>query len=68
MRSAPATPPGPNRWQPDVLDLFERAHRGDTRVIELLAMGADPDPVDPCGATPLWYGVRSHSAPASSLP
>lgn len=44
---------------PTVLDLFERAHRGDTRVIELLAMGADPDPVDPCGATPLWYAVRS---------
>jgi ankyrin repeat protein len=31
-------------------------------VIELLAWGAEPDPVDPCGATPLWYGVRSHSA------
>jgi hypothetical protein len=47
---------------PSVLDLFERADRGDTRVIELLAWGADPDPVDPCGATPLWYAVRSHSA------
>jgi len=47
---------------PTVLDLFERAHRGDTRVIELLAMGADPDPVDPCGATPLWYAVRSLAA------
>lgn len=47
---------------PDVLDLFERAHRGDTRVIELLAMGADPDPVDPCGASPLWYAVRSTAA------
>jgi uncharacterized protein len=47
---------------PSVLDLFERAHRGDTRVIELLAWGADPDPVDACGATPLWYAVRSHSA------
>jgi hypothetical protein len=47
---------------PDVLDLFERAHRGDTRVIELLAMGADPDPVDRCGASPLWYAVRSLSA------
>jgi ankyrin repeat protein len=44
------------------LDLFERAHRGDTRVIELLAMGADPDPVDPCGATPLWYALRSLAA------
>jgi hypothetical protein len=47
---------------PEVLDLFERADSGDTWVIELLAMGADPDPVDPCGATPLWYGVRSASA------
>lgn len=47
---------------PTDLDLFERAHRGDTRVIELLAMGADPDPVDPCGATPLWYAVRSLAA------
>mgnify|MGYP000848784719 CR=1 FL=1 len=47
---------------PDVLDLFQRASRGDTGVIELVAMGADPDPVDPCGASPLWYGVRSHSA------
>lgn len=47
---------------PTVLDLFERADRGDTRVIELLAMGADPDPLDPCGATPLWYAVRSPAA------
>jgi hypothetical protein len=47
---------------PSVLDLFERAHLGDTRVIELLAMGADPDPVDPCGATPLWYAARSLAA------
>lgn len=47
---------------PDILDLFERAHRGDSSVIELLAMGFDPDPVDPCGASPLWYGVRSLSA------
>lgn len=47
---------------PTVLDLFERAHRGDTRVIELLAWGTDPDPVDPCGATPLWYAVRSVAA------
>ena len=48
--------------EPTVLDLFERAHRGDTRVIELLAMGADPDPVDGCGATPLWYALRSPAA------
>jgi uncharacterized protein len=48
--------------EPPVLDLFERAHLGDTRVIELLAMGADPDPVDGCGATPLWYALRSPAA------
>jgi hypothetical protein len=46
----------------EVLDLFDRARGGSTEVIELLAWGAEPDPVDPCGATPLWYGVRSHSA------
>lgn len=45
--------------RPDVLDLFRRAHRGDSAVIELLAMGADPDPVDACGASPLWYAVRT---------
>lgn len=44
---------------PDVLDLFRRAQRGDSAVIEMLAMGADPDPVDACGASPLWYAVRS---------
>ncbi|MFG1934742.1 ankyrin repeat domain-containing protein [Mycobacterium sp. NPDC048908] len=46
----------------EVLDLFRRACSGSTEVIELLAWGAEPDPVDPCGASPLWYGVRSSSA------
>jgi hypothetical protein len=46
----------------DVLDLFDRARAGSTEVIELLAWGAEPDPVDPCGGSPLWYGVRSLSA------
>jgi hypothetical protein len=46
----------------DMLDLFSQARSGSTEVIELLAWGAEPDPVDPCGASPLWYGVRSHSA------
>ena len=46
----------------EVLDLFDRAREGSTEVIELLAWGAEPDPVDPCGASPLWYGVRSQSA------
>jgi len=44
------------------LDFFDQARRGSTEVIELLAWGAEPDPVDPCGASPLWYGVRSLSA------
>jgi uncharacterized protein len=47
---------------PDVRDLFERAHKGSSSVIELLAMGVDPDPVDPCGASPLWYALRSLGA------
>ena len=46
----------------NVLDLFDRARSGSTEVIELLAWGAEPDPIDPCGASPLWYGVRSLSA------
>ncbi len=46
----------------NVLDLFDQARSGSTEVIELLAWGAEPDPVDPCGASPLWYGVRSQSA------
>src|SRR4029077_18545905 len=46
----------------DVLDLFSQARSGSTEVIELLAWGAEPDPVDPCGASPLWYGVQSHSS------
>jgi uncharacterized protein len=45
-----------------VLDLFDQARSGSSEVIELLAWGAEPDPVDPCGASPLWYGVRSLSA------
>jgi uncharacterized protein len=46
----------------DVLDLFDRAGSGSSEVIELLSWGAEPDPVDPCGASPLWYAVRSLSA------
>jgi hypothetical protein len=46
----------------EVLDLFDQARSGSTEIIELLAWGAEPDPLDPCGASPLWYGVRSHSA------
>ena len=46
----------------NVLELFDQARIGSSEVIELLAWGAEPDPVDPCGASPLWYGVRSQSA------
>jgi uncharacterized protein len=49
------TTPLPN----DVLNLFDRARSGSSELIELLAWGAEPDPVDPCGASPLWYAVRS---------
>ncbi|MBP1822854.1 ankyrin repeat domain-containing protein [Mycobacterium sp. OAE908] len=57
-----AWPDWTNPLPDEVLDLFDRARAGSTEVIELLAWGAEPDPVDPCGATPLWYGVRSLSA------
>ena len=46
----------------EILDLFDQARSGSTEVIELLAWGAEPDPVDPCGASPLWYGVHSLSS------
>lgn len=55
-------PPWTTPLPDDVLDLFDRARSGSSEVIELLAWGAEPDPVDPCGASPLWYGVRSLSA------
>jgi uncharacterized protein len=55
-------PPWTTPLPDEVLDLFQRARSGSTEVIELLAWGAEPDPVDPCGASPLWYGVRSLSA------
>jgi uncharacterized protein len=55
-------PPWTQQLGAEELDLFARAHSGSTSVIELLAMGVDPDPIDPCGASPLWYAVRSLSA------
>ncbi len=57
-----ARPPWTTRLPDEILDLFDRARSGSTEVIELLAWGAEPDPVDPCGATPLWYGVHSNSS------
>ena len=61
-------PPWTTPLADDVLDLFDQARGGSTEVIELLAWGAEPDPVDPCGASPLWYAVRSLSPRASSWP
>jgi uncharacterized protein len=46
---------------PATLEVFDRAGRGDRTLADLLARGADPDPLDPCGASPLWYAVRSTS-------
>ena len=55
-------PPWTTPLADNVLDLFDQARGGSSEVIELLAWGAEPDPVDPCGASPLWYAVRSLSA------
>ena len=55
-------PPWTTPLADNVLDLFDQARGGGSEVIELLAWGAEPDPVDPCGASPLWYAVRSLSA------
>lgn len=49
----------------DVLDVFDRARCDDKAITALLADGADPDPVDPCGATPVWYALRSLSLDAA---
>jgi hypothetical protein len=47
--------------RPEVQDLFDRARLGSPTLAGLLATGVDPDPLDCCGATPLWYAVRSLS-------
>lgn len=53
----------PQRWAeplaPEVFRIFERAASGWASVADLLATGIDADTVDACGATPLWYAVRS---------
>ena len=43
---------------PSVLTLFDRARNGWASVADLL-VGVDADVLDPCGASPLWYAVRS---------
>lgn len=42
-----------------VLELFYRASNGWGSVTDLVAGGVDVDVLDPCGASPLWYAVRS---------
>lgn len=43
---------------PEVLALFDTARHGWASVANRLD-GLDPDVLDPCGATPLWYAVRA---------
>lgn len=43
----------------NALELFYRAANGWASVADLLADGIDVDVLDACGASPLWYGVRS---------
>ncbi|MGH3582141.1 MAG: ankyrin repeat domain-containing protein [Mycobacterium sp.] len=43
----------------DVLELFNRAQNGWASVADLLARGVGADVLDPCGASALWYAVRS---------
>jgi uncharacterized protein len=47
---------------PEVHDMFRLAEHGSPMISAYLTADADPDPLDPCGATPLWYGVRSGSS------
>lgn len=50
----------------DALALFDRARNGWSSVAESIAAGIDPDVLDACGATPLWYAVRALN-PAAAL-
>lgn len=43
---------------PEVLALFDTARHGWASLADRLE-GLDPDVLDPCGATPLWYAVRA---------
>jgi uncharacterized protein len=48
---------------PEVHNLFRSAEHGTGPAIaQALRKAVNPDPLDPCGATPLWYGVRSGSS------
>jgi hypothetical protein len=52
---------------PRELELFRRAQRGGPSIGELLTDGVDPNPVGPCGATPLWYAVWAPQ-PGAAVP
>lgn len=54
-----APPPWTEPLAPPVLELFLRAARGSDGLADLLVDGFDVDPVDACGASPLWYATRS---------
>jgi hypothetical protein len=53
---------GPRPWTtplpPEALALFDTARHGWASIANRLEE-LDPDVVDPCGATPLWYAVRA---------
>jgi hypothetical protein len=50
---------------PKVFQLFQRAGNGWASVGDLLATGIEVDTLDACGATPLWYAVRSLQSEAA---
>ncbi|MBJ7336905.1 ankyrin repeat domain-containing protein [Mycolicibacterium sp.] len=44
---------------PEVLALFDTARAGWASIADRLTAGLEPDALDACGATPLWYAVRA---------
>jgi hypothetical protein len=58
------------RWTeplpPKVLTLFERSAAGWASIADLLESGCEPNVLDACGASPLWYAVRALD-PAAAL-
>ncbi|KRD19500.1 hypothetical protein ASE48_20775 [Mycobacterium sp. Root265] len=52
-------PPWTEPLPKNVLDLFYRASNGWAAVSDLVTGGLDVDVLDRCGASPLWYAVRS---------
>lgn len=52
---------------PRELELFRRAERGGPSISELLIDGTPVDPLDRCGASPLWYAVWALQPEAAVL-